>query len=166
MRILRKFACGCFVLVALTFLGSLLFQISAIENPSQAQGSSSIAGNALIQMASAQADSVYRQASVEIAPNLKSFAASSGAFVHSNATTARLQFEGMTNSLPSLFAVNDWLPRSAPYWSQEGVEGAIQASSSQAMTLSNKFPVVKAVKSSVGRLTEAHPVPNSVGSTF
>jgi hypothetical protein len=53
--------------------------------------------------------------------------------------------------------VNSWLPRGAPYWTQNGVAGVVQVSSGQAMTLSNKIPVVKAVKSSFARLGNSHP---------
>src|SRR5580658_1930267 len=134
MPLLRKFACGCFIVGALTALGMVILQVPEAGNRFHAQSSSSIAGNALIQLASSQADSVYHEASSEIVPNLKSLGASSSALVHSSAITARLQFEGMANSLPSLFAVNSWLPRGAPYWTQSGLEGAVQVSSGQATT--------------------------------
>jgi hypothetical protein len=166
MLILKKFACGCFGLGALTSLGMVLLQMPSMDSHSRAQTSSSIAGNALIQLASAEVDSIYREASDEIAPNLKSFAASSNAFVRSNATTARLQFEGMANSFPSVFAINDWLPRSAPDWTKSGVPGVIQAAGGKAITVSNKIPVVQSLKSSIGRMADMHPSLHFVGSGF
>jgi hypothetical protein len=166
LLIVKKFAYGCLGLGALTFVCMALLQITTADNQSHAQSSSSIAGNALIQIASAQVDSIYREASTDVAPKFKSFAAISGAFVRSNAIIARLQFEGMTNGLPGLFAVNSWLPRGAPSWTKGGIEGAVQASRGQANSLSGKIPSVKAAKSNIERLANIHPSLSSAGLGF
>jgi hypothetical protein len=157
MLILRKFVCTCLGLGAITSGCLLLLQMPIANSPSGAKSASSIAGNALIQLASAQADSFYREASAKLAPSLKSFTIASGAFVRSNAITARLQFEGMVNSFPRAFAINDWMPRNTPYWTKSGVAGIVQASDGQAKILSTKIPVVRSVKSNLARLVEMHP---------
>jgi hypothetical protein len=62
--------------------------------------------------------------------------------VRRNATSARLQFESMKNSLPSSFALSRWIPTSTSSWIQDGVQTASQAAGNKPGTIAKKIPVV------------------------
>jgi hypothetical protein len=156
MLIPGKFVFGCLGFGVASFLGTSLLQVPAIGHASLGQGSSSTAGNAL-QTAIDQAGSVYREASADVAPKLRSFADAGSTFVSSNATTARLQFEGMQSSVAAHLSIDAWVPDDAPYWVRGGVQVAAQATGSQAIVLAGKNPVVRALKSNLERLAGAHP---------
>jgi hypothetical protein len=122
-----------------------------------AQVSVSSTGDAFIQTAAAQVDSLCNSAANQIGPSLRQFATVSGAFVRRNAISARLQFEGMRNAVSAHLSIDAWRPTSAPTWIQKGVQGASQATRTQTLAVAQSMPVVNAVKSNLDRLTDAHP---------
>jgi hypothetical protein len=152
MLTLTKFICGCFGIGALALLGMAL-----LETGPHAQGSVASSGDAIVQSIAAEAGSIYQQASMEVGPRLRAFAASSGAFVRSNLITARLQFEGMRNAVVAHMSIDAWRPTNEPVWMQNGVQGARQASTQETLALSKAMPQVKAVKADLQRLADAHP---------
>jgi hypothetical protein len=105
----------------------------------------------------AQAGSAYRDASSEVAPQLKTLADSTTAFVSNNATTGRLQFEGMANEVKSHMSVDALTPNGTPQWAHGGIQQAAQVSGGQMISLSAKLPVVQAMKSGVVRLGDLQP---------
>jgi hypothetical protein len=143
-----------------------LLQPPSTGGQSHAQRSPSSAGDALLQNANAQADAIYRQASIQFGPQLRSFYASSRAFVRSNAITARLQLQGIGNTLSTDLSIDAWRHGSTPYWIQTGVQGAAQASGGKTLALAGSMPVVKAVRSNLDRLANAHPSLSAAASGF
>jgi hypothetical protein len=147
---------GKFVLASLGFgIGSLmctgLLQVPSISHPSPAQGSSSSVGNAF-QTVLGQADSLYREASTDAAPKFRSLADRSSAFVSSNANTARLQFKGIESSVASHMSIDAWVPDNAPYWVRGNVQVAAQAMGTQAISVADKVPAVRSIKTNLERL--------------
>jgi hypothetical protein len=82
----------------LTFLGVALLQIPSNEYSTQAQSDSPTTAGEL-HSALSEFDGVYAEAYAEFSPSIQSLAKATHAFVDDNATTARLQFAGMANSL-------------------------------------------------------------------
>lgn len=166
MLILAKFICGCFSIGALALLGMALLQPPSTGNQPDAQGAPSSAADALLENAAVQAGSIYRQASIQFGPQLQSFYADSSAFVRSNATTGRLQLEGLGNSLAFNLSIDAWRQISTPYWIQTGFQGAVQASGEQTLSLARSMPVVVAVRSDLDRFANAHPSLSAVASGY
>jgi hypothetical protein len=103
------------------------------------------------------AQSFVRQASDELSPKLNAIADWTNDVVSSNATTARLQFDGMANTIESHFSLDAWLPGSARYWTHGGVKVAAKATSSDAIAIAGKMPGVTSVRSNIQRLSDMHP---------
>jgi hypothetical protein len=114
-------------------------------------------GNGIVQSASAEVDSIYRQASLEVGPRLRYFAISTGAFVHGNLITAKYQFEGMRNSVVAYLSIDAWRSSPEPGWMQNGVQGARQASTQKTLAMAKAMPQVTAVNADLQRLADAHP---------
>jgi hypothetical protein len=129
-----------------------LLGIAPLGHSSLAQGSSSSAGNA-VQTALDQAASICRQTFDNAAPELRSFADASDAFISSNATTARLQFEGMENTVATHLALDAWVPGDAPNPARAGVQVAADATGIQAIAVAARIPAVRSIKSSLERVT-------------
>jgi len=151
---------------AVTLIGAALIPAPDPTDPSAAQSALVDAGNEFSQTAFNQIDLVYREASAEISPRLQSLPYTADAFVRSNATTARLQFEGMANALPSFTDFAARLPGTAAYWIQGGVPGAIQNSRAEADTLAGKIPAVNAWKMDLDHLANLHPALNGGRPSF
>jgi|SRR5580698_838476 hypothetical protein len=141
---------------ALTVAGSALLQM-ADPGHSGAQRMLGSAGDAISQTASNQIGTVYREASAQISPRLQSLPNTAGAFLRSNAATARLQFEGMANALPDLSSFASRLPGTAANLIHGGVPVAVQESTAEANSLAGKIPAVKAWKSNVDHMANMHP---------
>jgi hypothetical protein len=145
-----KLVVGCLSFGVVSFLGTSLLQVPAIQRASLGKGSSSF--ESTVQATLDQAGSLYREASADAAPRLQSFLAASDAFVSKNANTASLQFRGMESSVASHMSIDAWVPDDAPYWVRGGVQVAAEATGSQAISLAGKNPVVKSLKSSLEQL--------------
>lgn len=166
MITLTKLVFSCTGVGAAALLGTSLLQVPGPVGSSNAQDASS----GILQAASVQADFMLRRATTYIPSNLQYFSTAAGAFVRSNATSARLQLEGigmqfdaMKNSLaPS--SLRNWLP-DGPNWIQNSVQSASQASSDKTRNLAQKMPVVSVIKSDLNHLANTHPMlnPASVG---
>ena len=143
----------CVSIGALTLAGSALLKMPGPTGHGLLAGP----GNEVSQSASSEIGAIYREASAEISPRIQSLPDTASAFVRSNATTARLQFEGMANAFPSLSAAAASLPGTATYLMKGGVPVVIQDSSSEANRLADKMPVVKAWKSNIEHLANLHP---------
>jgi hypothetical protein len=160
MLTLTKFVCGCFGIGAAALLG-----VALIEAPGpHAQGSVANSGDAVIQSAAAEAGTIYRQVSMEVGPKVHYFAISSGAFVRGNLLTARLQFEGMRNTIAADLSIDAWRTAPAPGWMQNGVQGARQASTQRTLAMAGSMPQVTVVRSELQRFADAHP--SLAGSGF
>ena len=159
MLTLTKFICGCFGIGALALLGMAL-----LETPGRhAQGSVASSGDAIVQSAAAEVDSIYREASLEVGPRLRYFAISSGAFVRGNLITARYQFEGMRNTLAANLSIDALRSSPEPSWMQNGVQGARQASTQKTLAMARAMPQVTALKADLQRLADAHPALSAAG---
>ena len=145
-----RFFSGSLALGALTVLGSALMQMSSSDHPSHLQGP--LASAILAQSACQRVNSVYLAASAEISPSLQSFATVAGAYARANATTARLQFEGMENAVVARLSLDAWLPSGK---SRPQID--LQGTSSQTRALAAKMPGVKVVQGQVDRLSDLKP---------
>jgi hypothetical protein len=138
----RKATFGCL------FLGSLvLLCAAALQTPLAAPGrgqsgasSGALAGFA--ESASSRVDSFISSISAEIPDQVKAFPHQASVFLRKNATTARLQFEGMKNSVTAHLRLSGWFGPSGPNWIQSGAQTASQAGGNKARTLARKVPVV------------------------
>jgi len=153
MLTLTKFICGCFGIGALALLGMALLDAPGPH----AQGSVANSGDAIVQSAAAEVDSIYRQASLEVAPRLRYFAVTSGAAIRSNVITGRLQFEGMKNTVCAYLSINTWRSTPDPSWMQNAVQGARQASTQRTLAMAKVMPQVTAVNADLQRLADVHP---------
>jgi hypothetical protein len=151
-----KFLYGCFGFGAMAFMATALLQVPAAHPNAGMRGISSVA-NSDGSGAAAQVTSLCNDIAAQVGPQIKYATDVTGAFVSKNATTARLQFEGMTNAVMAHMDAGAWVPDSAPAWMRGGAAVAAQATTSEAVQLSQKLPVVKAVKSSLSRLSDVHP---------
>lgn len=146
MATLTKFAFG----FGLGILALMAWAILQTELPGQFSGEQGAlllnAADASLQSAATQADFELQRAVVEIPFNLKSFSDSSDVFLRRNATTARLQWESMVNTVPAQLAGTEWLPRDQPYW----IQGAAQEAGSEADALARKIPVVSQTLGPIG----------------
>lgn len=145
---------------ALTLVGSALLQMPGLGHGSRAQVALGGAGGEISQVASNQVGSVYHEVAAEISPRVQSFPDAASAFMRSNATTARLQFEGMANAYPNFSAFIAHLPGTASYLIKGGVPGAVQDSRAEANSLAAKIPAVKAWKSDIDHMANLHPALN------
>ncbi|HEY1901231.1 MAG TPA: hypothetical protein VGG56_02295 [Terracidiphilus sp.] len=166
MLTLTKFICGCFGIGALAILGTSLVQAPGNSSQSVAHGSSLSTGDALMQTASAQVDSIARQASAELGPRLRSLSANGGVFVRSNATSARLQLEGMANGLSFYLSADAWRHGETPYWIRTGVRGAVQTSGEKTIAMARNMTIVRACKSNMEHLADLGPSLSGAGSNF
>ena len=135
----------------------MLLAMSLLHTPSQDANTGvapSITSDLFLQNAIAQADSVYRQAAVETGPQLQSFYMTGSAFARANATTARLQLQGMGNGLAYYLSTDAWQQGNAPYWLRNGVAGVEQAST---LASAKAMPISSVVQSNLERLTDGHP---------
>jgi hypothetical protein len=163
---LTKFICGCFGMGVLVLLGMSLIQPSVNGSQSRVQGSPSSVSDSVVQSANVVADSIFRQTSNVLGPQVRSYSAVSSKFVSTNATAASLQLSGMKSGLSSYFSVDTWRHGSTPYWIQTGVQGAAQTSSAKTLALAKSMPVVRAVRSDLDRLANAHPSLSAAASSF
>ncbi len=153
MLTLTKFVFGCFGIGSLALLGGSLLQTPGTH----AQGSVAGSGDGIIQSAAAEAQTIYRDASLAAGPRLRYFAISTGAFVRGNLITAKFQFEGMRNTLAARLSIDAWRSSPEPSWMQNGVQGARQASTEKTIAMANAMPQAIAVKADLHRLADAHP---------
>jgi hypothetical protein len=154
MLTLAKFVLGCFVVGALTLAGSSLLPPSMRTELG-------------LETATSQADFMLRRVGAQFPTDIHTFSASTGAFVRSNATTARLQLEGMKNSLPSSFALGSWMPSSTSSWIQNGAQLASQAAGSKPGTFAKKIPVVNgAVNSANEHIAALRQSLNNAAANF
>ncbi len=94
---------------------------------------------------------------MEVGPRLRYFATSSGAFMHANLITARLQFEGMKNTVVADLSIDAWRSNLDPSWIHGGVQGVRQASTQKTLAMAQSMPQVTVVKTQLQRLGDAHP---------
>jgi len=159
MLTLTKFICGCFGIGALALLGMALLETTGTH----AQGSVANSGDAIVQSATAEFATIYRQASMEVGPRLSYMAVSSGAFMRGNLITAKYQFEGMRNTLAASLSIDALRSSPEPSWMQNGVQGVRQASTQKTLALAKAMPQVTAVKADLQRLADAHPALAAAG---
>jgi hypothetical protein len=154
---------ACVGIGALALAGSALMPSLGSTN---GQGLLGSAGNAFGRTVSDQICIMYRETAAEISPRLHSLPDTTAAFVRSNATTARLQAEGMANAFPNASDFAARLPGTAADVLQGGVPGAVQGSTAEAIALSSKIPSVRALKSNMDHLANLHPVLNGGTAKF
>jgi hypothetical protein len=147
----------CAGIGALALAGSALLPS---VGSSHGQGMLGTTGNALGRTVSDQISTMYRETAAEISPRLHSLPDTAAAFVRSNATTARLQAEGMANAFPNASDFASRLPGTAADVIQGGVPVAVQNSTAAAIQLSGKIPAIKALKSNMDHLASLHPALN------
>ena len=136
MRSLMKFVFGSVVLVSLLLLAANLVQTTGVGPQNE------------VQATAAQITFQAHRVAAMLPDNFDSFSKSSGAFLRSNATTARLQFEGMKNSIPTSFAFSQWVPGSAGNLIQSSAQKASMAVGGNAGTAAKKIPVVNSALNS------------------
>lgn len=146
-----KFLSGSITLGALTVLGSALLQVPSAGHPAHLQGP--LPSAILAQSACDRVNAVYLAASTQISPSLRSFVAAASFYVSTNATTARLQLEGMENAVVARLSLDAWLPSKAPNLRQIDLQGA----SNQTRALATRMPVVKAVQTDMNRFVDLKP---------
>jgi hypothetical protein len=142
---------------ALALAGSALLPSLGSSNGQSLLGS---AGSAFGRTVSDQISTMYRETAAEISPRLHSLPDTTAAFVRSNATTARLQAEGMANAFPNASDFAARLPGTAADVIKGGVPVAVQNSTEAAIQLTDKVPGVKALKSNMDHLASVHPMLN------
>jgi hypothetical protein len=145
-----KFLSGSLVLGTLTVLGAALIQTS---NNGRLHLQGPVASVLLAQTACQRLDSVSSAITAEVSPYLHDFPERFRAFVSANATTARLQYEGMRNDLIAQFHLGTWLPSTKTDLLQAGSEQA----RSQTKALAAKMPMTQAAHTSVGHMVQAAP---------
>lgn len=119
----------------LAFLGTALLQIPSHEYSTHAQSATPTTTGEL-HYALTEFDGVYAEAYAEFAPSIHSFADATTTFVDTNATTGRLQLEGMANSL-SYSAHGSWLINSL---SSDAHDAPPQSQSSKLVVGSDSAP--------------------------
>ena len=159
MLTLTKFICGCFGIGAVALLGMALVGAPGTH----AQGSAAASGDAIVQSATAEVASIYREVSLEAGPRLHYFAVSAGAAMRGNVTTGRLQFESMTNTVCAYLSIDNWKSTPEPSWMQNGVQGARQGTAEKTRALATAMPQGTAVKAELQRLADAHPALAAAG---
>lgn len=142
---------------ALALAGSALLPTLGSAHGQSLLGST---GDALGRTVSDQISTMYRETAAEISPRLHSLPDTTAAFVRSNATTARLQAEGMANAFPNASDFAARLPGTAADVIHGGVPVAIQGSTAAATEFSGKIPAIKAWKSNMDHLANLHPALN------
>jgi hypothetical protein len=161
MLSLTKFIFGCFGGAAAMLLAMSLLRLPSMD--ANAGVSPSVTSDLFLQNAVAQADSVYRQAAVETGPQLQSLYMTGSAFARANATTARLQLQGMGNGLAYYLSADAWRQGNAPYWMRNGVAGVEQAST---LVSAKAMPISSVVQSNLERLTGGHPSLRAAASGY
>ena len=141
MLTLRKAAFGSFVFGSLALFGAALLQ-TMLAAPGQGQsGVSSVAVSGFADTATLRVESAMSAVSASLPDGVKTFPHQAAVFLRTNATTARLQFEGMKNSVTARLSLSAWTGHSSPNWIQNGAQMA-QAGGSRAHSLARKVPVV------------------------
>ena len=136
MLSLRKVTFGTF------FVGSLvLLSASMLRTPLATFGpggtSSGFADAALN-----RADAAISSFSASIPDAVKAFPHEANVFLRRNATTARLEFEGMKNAVSSHLNLSSWLGGSGRDLVQNGTQIASKVDGNKARTLARKVPLV------------------------
>jgi hypothetical protein len=163
MLSLAKFICGCFGGAAAMLLAMSLLHLPSMD--ANAGVSPSFTSDLLLQNTVAQADSVYRQAA-ETGPQLQSFYITGSAFARANATTARLQLQGMGNGLAYYLSLDAWRRGNEPYWMRNGIAGVEQASSEKTLAAAKAMPISSVVQSNLERLANGHPSLRAAASGY
>ena len=145
-----KFLSGSLVLGTLTVLGAALIQTS---NHEKLHFEGPVASVLLAQTACGRLNSINYAISAEVSPYLQNLPERTRVFVSSNATTARLQLEGMENALAAEFHFNTWLPSTK----SDLLEARTGKAHLPSRTLTAKLPTVSTVSDSVNRLVEIKP---------
>jgi hypothetical protein len=102
----------------------------------------------------AAADKILTNQLNHLPYRVASFFHSAGPAARSNANNARLQIEGMKNSLPHAFAFSDWFPKNALGWAKNPAQKAQQIAGGDPTNISKKIPVVNgAVRSADEHIT-------------
>ena len=150
-----KFVTACVALGGFGVLSSGLLQTPpAIHGAAPASLTVQSSG---VSSVSSYIASICHQADTQLTPQIASLAHTSEAFIGKNATTARLQFEGMANSVSGRMSLAAWLPQGATFWWSGNTQTAIQNANSQAANAAGKIPAVRAVRANIDHLSSLHP---------
>jgi len=139
MLTFRKFAFRSSVAGSLALLSAALLHTSLVNSMSQSGSASAL--DSIADSAIAHVDSTISSISAELPYQIKAIPHQAGEFLSRNATTARLQFEGMKNSITAHLGSGAWLGGGASGWVKGGAQAARQATS-KAPTFARKVPVV------------------------
>ena len=142
MLTLKKAAFGSFAFGSLALFGAALFQTMLSVPGQQGQSGASFAAvSGYADAATLRVESAMSDVSASVPDGVKSFPHEAALFLRRNGTTARLQFEGMKNSITARLSLSAWTGHSSPNWIQSGAQLA-QAGGGQAHSLARKVPVV------------------------
>jgi len=141
MLTLRKVVFRSFVFGSLALFGAVTLQMFLAASEQGRSGASSSAISGFADTAISRVDSATSSISAGLPYQMKSFPHQAALFFRSNATTARLQFEGMKNAVTSHMSLAAWTGHKAPNWIQSPAQMA-QAGGSEAHALAQKVPVV------------------------
>ena len=107
MLTFRKFAFRSSVAGSLALLSAALLHTSLVNSMSQSGSASAL--DSIADSAIAHVDSTISSISAELPYQIKAIPHQAGEFLSRNATTARLQFEGMKNSITAHLGSGAWL---------------------------------------------------------
>lgn len=65
-----------------------------------------------------------RTAAIEVPAQVRAFSVDADSFVSRHATTARFEFESLSNSMSSSLTLDSWLPADACNWIESGIQKA------------------------------------------
>jgi hypothetical protein len=105
------------------------------------QSGSTSALDSIADSAIAHVDATFSSISAQLPSQINALPHQAGEFLRRNATTARLQLEGMRNSITGHLGSGAWLAGGVSGWVKGGELAARQASSN-APTFAHKVPVV------------------------
>jgi hypothetical protein len=115
----------------------------------------------------AAADSVLSKQLNQLPYRFASFFHSAGPAARNNANDARLQIEGMKNSLPHAFAFTDWFPKGGFGWMKNPAQKAQQMAGGDPANLAKKIPIVNgAVQSADDHIAVLKQSLNNAASAF
>jgi len=153
---LTKFAVGTFFLAVIALFGVCFL------NPSAAGRQAGIHGaDGILQVAAVQANSMLRDASLQLPANMRGFSTTASAFVENNLATAKLQFKGMETTIAANVSGFGWLRPEPP-----SLQQATQDASIGAHNLARKMPVVNALRANMDHLSSLHPILSSANVGF
>jgi hypothetical protein len=95
----------------------------------------------------------------EFPAQVRSFSMDADSFVSRNATTARFEFESMSDSMASSLTLNSWLPSDACNWIENGMRNAALSAASKPASLGRNVPIVHRVLNSTS--SRLHAISNS-----